>query len=107
MMMLDGHWNIDKNDVTVNGVTSNNEVDQSNCWFNSTKDVGGYCEGTWYFKEKNNDFFQWGIDQKGVQFTIVDENRGDVLWSVIEQTKEVFIIERSEDGIDYRMEFSR
>ena len=106
MMQLDGKWNIDKNTKTVQGTQEGNGHATS-VWFNATKDVGGYCEGTWYFPDKVNDGFLWSIDKDGSEFTMTDENGVEVEWNVIEQQKKAFIIERTEGDSKYRIELSK
>ena len=107
MMQLDGKWNIDKNQKIENGTTT--EVDDADrVWFNATKDIGDYCEGTWLETNIGADpKFLWGIDEKGTEFVINDPQAGEQTWVVEEQSKNKFIISRQENGTTYRMEFSK
>lgn len=94
MMILNGHWNV-LEDYTLNGgdTVASGEVDS--VWFNAKKDVGGYCEGTWY--GSNNEVFYWQINKRATDFTTKkDEELTD--WNVISQEKNTFIIERNESG---------
>ncbi len=105
MMILDGHWNIDLNEQTTNGVTVNAK-DGEQVWFNATKDIGGYCEGTWLATLNGDEVFHWGIDGDATEFT--EREAGvNILWRVLEQDKNTFIIEREENGTLHRMEFSK
>ncbi len=105
MMILDGHWNIDLCSETTNGVTYNAK-DGDQVWFNATKDIGGYCEGTWLETNNGDEVFLWGIDGDATEWT-QKQDGNDILWNVLEQDKHTFIIERTENGTLYRMEFSK
>ena len=105
MMQLDGAWYVDEHTATQGGeVTDINQTDR--VWFNATKDVGGYCEGTWYLKASDNDEFLWGIDDQGTEFKI-NNDAYDEIWTEEKKEREVFIIERHVDDTKFRMEMSR
>jgi len=105
MMILDGHWDIEVCEQTSNGVTMDAR-DGEQVWFNANKDIGGYCEGTWLETNNGDQIFLWGIDGDATEFT-QKQNGGNVLWTVLEQDKNTFIIERTENDTHYRMEFSK
>lgn len=109
MMQLDGEWNIDKNQVTVNGTTQE-VTDFERVFFNATVDQGGFCLGTWLNINNTNvdPEFTWGFpDYKGEEFILNDPILGETHWEVINQNKNEFIITRSSGGTTYYMEFKR
>lgn len=109
MMQLDGEWNIDRNIVTIAGTTTEN-TDANKVYFDATQDKGGRCVGTWLNLTNNNvdPEFLWGFnDYKGEDFILVAPNEGEVIWHVIKQDKDEFIIERSSGDEKYHIEFSR
>lgn len=109
MMQLDGEWNIDKNQVTIAGTTTEN-TDATKVYFDATQDQGGRCLGTWLNLSNTTQEpeFLWGFnDYKGEKFYMDDANLGENEWVVITQSKNEFIIERTVADEKYRMEFRR
>ncbi len=109
MLQLDGQWQVDEHTATEDGATTDLKRTNS-VWLNATQDVGGYCEGTWYHNDNTGDEedeFLWNIDGEATQFTVREENNAENSWKVIEQRKNKFIIERTEDNVKYRMELSK
>ena len=107
MMQLDGTWNVDQHTVTANGQTSNvKNVDD--VWFNAKKDIGGYCEGTWYEMSTSTRIFHWNFDKKGDDFTTKESGQHDAKWEVVHQSKDKFVIQRynSLGALEY-MSFSK
>lgn len=107
MLQLDGEWGIVKNvEITP---TEEIEVDDAEeVDFDATTDVGGYCEGHWN-GVSNPDLtkdFLWSFDEEGERFTLKLDGQ-DVEWTVLEQTKTKFVIERQENGVVYKMEFAK
>lgn len=109
MMQLDGEWNVDKNQVTIAGTTTESPI-ADKVYFDATKDQGGRCMGTWLNITSNSKDpeFLWGFnDYKGEDFYLEDSNIGETEWNVISQSKNEFIIERTSGDEKYRMEFRR
>ena len=109
MMRLNGKWTIDQHTATETGGVTTDVKTSNTVWLNATQDVGGYCEGTWDWEQADteDDEFLWGIDEHDTQFTIKDESAQDQYWTVVLHEKHDFIIERSEDGVTYRIEMTK
>ena len=107
MLQLDGEWGIVKNVA----ITPSEEVEVDHAEevdFDATTDVGGFCAGHWNEVSNPNltkDFW-WSFDEEGEIFTLKLDGR-DVEWTVIEQTKTKFVIERQDNGTVYKMEFAK
>jgi hypothetical protein len=108
MLRLDGEWGVLKNvEVVNNSEVETNDADE--VYFNATRDVGGYCEGNWVEMRNatlESDFL-WSFNEEGNIFTMQLDGVNDIEWSVIEQTKNKFVIAREENGATYQMEFGR
>ena len=113
MMMLNGTWDIDNYTTTENGKAVD-VTEVGGVWFNTTRDVGGYCEGDWLEARPTvTKDFLWGIDGDGEGFRIQDDKGQDVEWEVLHLSKNKFQIQRTErgigynKGITYNIDFSR
>ncbi len=108
MLRLDGEWGVVKN-IEVNNNVEQEVNDADQVYFNATRDVGGYCEGNW-FEIQNSDLrsdFLWNFEGDGKVFNLQVDGANDYVWTVVEQTKNKFVITREENNVTYYMEFGR
>ena len=104
MMRIDGFWCITENVVIENDIAVENPEQYSDVWFNATKDVGGYCEGTWYFTNTGDTkIFNWGVNDEGTVFIIKGDNGEDITWDILELNRREFRIQRTEGDIVHDM----
>jgi len=108
MMQLNGTWNVDKNIKTENNSTSELST-ADGVWFNATVDQGSYCKGQWLQPQSSiPEHFLWSFSPNGNNFYMEDTLTGQqVVWTVLEQKKNHFDIQRTENGVTYEMVLSK
>lgn len=112
MLLLDGEWAVVKN-IEVTPTATHDLETAEEVHFNATRDVGGYCEGNW-LQVQDPDLrseFLWSFDEEadGEVFILQNDGSKDEEWRVLEQTKNKFVIERTDEvtGVTYQMEFAK